>query len=210
MKLVYFNGRGMAETSRLILAASGSEYEDYRYPLEIIDMKTYKFNRDEFDNDKKNGLLNKSMGKVPFLIINGKTISQSKSIERYLANKFSMMGDNDEEKALIDSYCEYIRDFKTAYQKSKKNSEVEKWFSETLPNKLMEFETLLNENEYNVNCNLNLAEISMYSFLVEYFDDKIGSKNAYKNCKVLDLIVKKVSGNERIDSWLKKRPNTNF
>lgn len=210
MKLVYFNGRGMAETSRLILAASGSEYEDYRYPLEIIDMKTYKFNRDEFDNDKKNGLLNKSMGKVPFLIINGKTISQSKSIERYLANKFSMMGDNDEEKALIDSYCEYIRDFKTAYQKSKKNNEVEKWFSETLPNKLMEFETLLNENEYNVNCNLNLAEISMYSFLVEYFDDKIGSKNAYKNCKVLDLIVKKVSGNERIDSWLKKRPNTNF
>tara|TARA_B110000967_G_C18843993_1_gene540933 strand:- start:267 stop:899 length:633 start_codon:yes stop_codon:yes gene_type:complete len=210
MKLVYFNGRGMAETSRLILAASGSEYEDYRYPLEIIDMKTYKFNRDEFDNDKKNGLLNKSMGKVPFLIINGKTISQSKSIERYLANKFSMMGDNDEEKALIDSYCEYIRDFKTAYQKSKKNNEVEKWFSETLPDKLMEFETLLNENEYNVNCNLNLAEISMYSFLVEYFDDKIGSKNAYKNCKVLDLIVKKVSGNERIDSWLKKRPNTNF
>jgi len=28
MKLVYFNGRGMAETSRLLFAAGGVEYED--------------------------------------------------------------------------------------------------------------------------------------------------------------------------------------
>ena len=40
MKLVYFNGRGMAETSRLLFAAGGVEYEDFRYPLEIIDMKS--------------------------------------------------------------------------------------------------------------------------------------------------------------------------
>ena len=33
LKLNYFNGRGMAETSRLILAAAGADYEDFRYPL---------------------------------------------------------------------------------------------------------------------------------------------------------------------------------
>ena len=30
MKLVYFNGRGLAETSRMILALGKQDYEDYR------------------------------------------------------------------------------------------------------------------------------------------------------------------------------------
>lgn len=210
MKLVYFNGRGMAETSRLLFAAGGVEYEDFRYPLEIIDMKTYKFNRDEFDNDKNNGILSKSMGKVPFLIVNDKTISQSKAIERYLANKFDMMGDNDDEHALIDSYCEYLRDFKNAYQKSKNNDETDKWFTETLPSKLLEFEKLLNENKYNLGGDLNLADISIYSFLCEYFDNKDGVKNAYKDCETLKSIIKNVANNERISKWVSNRPLTAF
>lgn len=210
MKLVYFNGRGMAETSRLLLAAAGCDYEDFRYPLEIIDMKTYKFKRDDFDNDKENGFLKKSMGKVPFLMVNGKTISQSKSIERYLSEKFGMDGENDEDKALIDSYCEYLRDFKTLYQKSKKNNEVDVWFSETLPSKLLEFEILLNENKYNVNDDLTLSDISIYSFLCEYFDNKEGVLNSYKECKILNSIVKKVSENKRIANWIKNRPKTSF
>jgi hypothetical protein len=32
MKLTYFNGRGLAETSRLIFAAAGVDFEDNRYP----------------------------------------------------------------------------------------------------------------------------------------------------------------------------------
>uniref|UniRef100_A0A6C0F9N8 Glutathione S-transferase n=1 Tax=viral metagenome TaxID=1070528 RepID=A0A6C0F9N8_9ZZZZ len=210
MKLVYFNGRGMAETSRLLLAAAGCDYEDFRYPLEIIDMKTYKFKRDDFDNDKKNGFLKKSMGKVPFLMVNGKTISQSKSIERYISEKFCMSGENDEDKALIDSYCEYLRDFKTLYQKSKKNNEVDVWFSETLPSKLLEFEILLNENKYNVNDDLTLSDISIYSFLCDYFDNKEGVLNSYKECKILNSIVKKVIENKRIANWIKNRPKTSF
>ena len=189
MKLVYFNGRGMAETSRLLLAAAGCDYEDFRYPLEIIDMKTYKFKRDDFDNDKKNGFLKKSMGKVPFLMVNGK---------------------NDEDKALIDSYCEYLRDFKTLYQKSKKNNDVDVWFSETLPSKLLEFEILLNENKYNVNDDLTLSDISIYSFLCDYFDNKEGVLNSYKECKILNSIVKKVIENKRIANWIKNRPKTSF
>ena len=210
MKLVYFNGRGMAETSRLLLAAAGATYEDFRYPLEIIDMKTYNFNRKEFDEDKNKGALSKSMGKVPFLIVNDKTISQSKAIERYLANKFNMMGENEEETGLIDSYCEYLRDFKSAYQKSKKDKEVEKWFSETLPSKLLDFENLLNENKYNLTNDLNLADISIYSFLCEYFDNKEGVVNSYKDCRLLTGIVKKVTENKRIASWVKDRPLTGF
>tara|TARA_B100000795_G_scaffold231988_1_gene190082 strand:- start:920 stop:1546 length:627 start_codon:yes stop_codon:yes gene_type:complete len=208
MKLVYFNLHGLAETSRLILAAAGVEYEDFRYPFEVIDMPTYNFVKADFDKDKNNGFLKKSMGKVPFLLVNGKTISQSKAIERYLATKFDMMG-VDEERGLIDSYCEYIRDFKAVYQKSKSDKK-EEWFSKTLPSKLLEFENLLNENNYDIEQDLNLAEITIYSFLCEYFDNKTDVLNAYKDCKLLTTIVKKVGENKRIKSWINKRPKTDF
>jgi len=69
LKLCYFNGRGLAETSRLILAVAGVDYEDYRYPLEVLDWATFNMVRDEFDKDKCEGKLDKSMGKVPFLVV---------------------------------------------------------------------------------------------------------------------------------------------
>jgi len=104
LKLNYFNGRGLGETARLILAVANETYEDFRYPLKIIDMTTYDMERPEFDEAKASGKLWKSMGKVPFLNVGGDTvISQSKAIERYLAGRFNMMGSSPEEAALIDS-----------------------------------------------------------------------------------------------------------
>ena len=35
-KLTYFNGRGLAETSRLVLAATGTPYEDARLPFALV------------------------------------------------------------------------------------------------------------------------------------------------------------------------------
>ena len=46
MKLVYFNVRGLAETSRILLALGGEEYEDFRYPLEVIDMSKHEMKKD--------------------------------------------------------------------------------------------------------------------------------------------------------------------
>ena len=57
MKLVYFNVRGLAETSRILLALGGEEYEDFRYPLEVIDMSKHEMKKEEFDTDKAAGKL---------------------------------------------------------------------------------------------------------------------------------------------------------
>ena len=57
MKLSYFNGRGLAETCRVILAVSKEEYEDFRYPLTILDWATHNMVKEEFDYDKKAGNL---------------------------------------------------------------------------------------------------------------------------------------------------------
>lgn len=231
MKLNYFNGRGLAETSRLILAVVDKKYEDFRYPLEVIDWKTYNMVRKEFDEDKASGKLWKSMGKLPFLEVDGQVISQSKSIERYLARRFKLMGDTNEEGALIDSYCEYIRDFKTAYQTVRKaeNKEeaMEKWFGETLPEKLSSFEKILYENtdfqntssqiksvleetRFSVGDKLSLADIVIYSFLVDFFDNKEGVNKSFEQCKTLRNIVNTVSSNPNIKNWVENRAETAF
>ena len=87
LKLNYFNGRGMGETSRLIMAAANETYVDYRYPLKIIDWATHNMERPEFDADQSTGKLWKSMGKVPFLNIGVDTvISQSKATNSHKAS----------------------------------------------------------------------------------------------------------------------------
>ena len=215
MKLTYFNGKGIAETSRILLAAANVEYEDFRYPLKINDWSTYDFTRDEFNKDKSEGKLWKSMGKVPFLEVDNKLISQSKAIERYLANRYGFMGKNFEEFGLVDCYCEYLRDFKTAYhkEKSKPNREeaMDNWFNNLLVKKLKDLNSIISNNGENnsgfsVGDKLSLADISIYVFLVEFFDNKDGVLLAYQNCEKLKNIVKTVENDSKIADWLKNRP----
>ena len=175
MKLVYFNGRGLAETSRLILAFNQIKYKDVRYPIEIKNWDNPTIIKDEFDRDKKNNKFLNSLNKLPYLqLSDGKIISQSKSIERYLAKKYDMMGDTLEDEALIDSICEYIKDFKELYQKEKRKNNKEDlqfFFENTLPEKLSQLEYILcleNDNICIGKC-ITLADIVLFSFVHDYF-----------------------------------------
>jgi glutathione S-transferase len=95
-KLIYFAGRGLAETSRMVLKAAGQEFEDYRYP---ITMKDGQYERPEWEADKSKY----TYEKIPVLEIDGGkyTIAQSKAIERFLARRFNMFGNNEYEAAMI-------------------------------------------------------------------------------------------------------------
>ena len=220
LKLCYFNGRGLAETSRMILAVASAEYEDFRYPLEVIDWATFNMVREEFNKDKAEGKLEKSMGKVPFLVVKDSddgvetTLCQSKAIERYLARRFGFMGGNDLEAAQIDSLCECIRDFKDAYQPVRKmeNKEeaMQKWFGETLVAKLSDFEKLIGDGGYAVGSSLTLADFVIYSFLVDFFDDKEGIAFSMRSCPKLQKLVETVGANEKLSAWRESRPNTPF
>lgn len=222
MRLVYFNGRGLAETSRLLLALVGGEYEDFRYPLEIIDWKTHNMTKAEFDQDKLDNKLERSLNKVPFLEVDGAVIPQSKSIERYLARRYNLMGDNDLDFARIDSICECIRDFKDLYQTVRKTPEEEReealriWFNETLVDKLDLLENIvgldmeLGEVLYSVGTRFSLADVVIFSFITQFFDDKISARNAMRNSPKLKAIVDTIDTNSNIVNWLETRPTTSF
>lgn len=233
MKLTYFNGRGLAETSRILFAAAGVDFEDCRYPITVLDWATYKMEREEFDQDKASGKLWQSMDKLPFLEVDGEVISQSKAIERFLATKFDMMGSSHLEAAKIDSLCEWVRDFKDIYQKvrgapvDEKEEAKTKFFGETLPERLVAFNKIVavtssssseesvfnftgSEQLYAVGNKLSLADIVIYAFLVEFFDDKELAQKAYDTCDKLKAIVNTVSSLEGVKKWLETRPQTPF
>jgi glutathione S-transferase len=219
MKLTYFNVRGLAETTRMLFAVNNQtgdreEYEDFRYPLEVIDMKTHQMTKDEFDSDKSDGKLVKSLNKVPFLEVDGHVIPQSKTIERFLAHRFGLMGNDEYENAHIDSICECVRDFKDMYQKVRIAEDVDtamnEWFTVTLIERLTLLENLLNDNSFSVGDKLSLSDIVLYSFITNFFDNKEASMNATLAAPRLRKIVTMVGELPEIKEWLEKRPKTNF
>ena len=217
MKLVYFNGRVLEETSRLLLALNKVDYEDFRYPLKVIDWKTHNMEKVEFTKDKESGKLLHSLNKLPFLEVNGKVIPQSKAIERYIASKYNMMGDNLEEAGRIDSICECVRDFKDEYQKVRKLPDEEKelgmdqWFSKTLVEKMILLDNLLGHEDakYAVGTKISLADIVLFSFITQFFDKKELALSSTDNLKVKN-IINNVNTLDEIKNWINKRPDTAF
>ena len=214
MKLVYFNGRGLAEISRILLAIGEEEYEDFRYPLKIIDWSKHQMEKAEFDKDKADGKLTGSLNKVPYLEVDGTIIPQSKSIERYLARRFSMMGENDLEALRIDSICECIRDFKDAYQSVRKADNKEQamneWFTKTLVEKLGLLENIVDGEGYSVGNKLSLSDVVMFAFITQFFDNKEASLNATLATPKIRSVIDNVAAVPQIVSWLEKRPVTGF
>ena len=215
MKLVYFNARGLAETSRFLLAIAGETYTDQRYPIEIIDWATHNIKKDEFDADRQLGLLEKSLNKLPYLDVDGEVISQSKTIERYIARRFNMMGQNEIQAAQIDAITEYVRDFKTEYQKTRsltgeeRDAGMTKWFGETLPAHLQNLDKIVGTT-HSVGSSLSLADVTLYTFLTQFFDNVEGARSALNTTTNLKTVVENVESLEKVQGWLKARPTTGF
>jgi glutathione S-transferase len=119
-KLVYFNSRGRAETSRLVFAQAGVEYEDKRVT------------KDELAQMKPSS----PSGMLPMLEVDGKLIIGSMVITRFLAERFGLAGSNDVENAEIAGIIDILNDFmlclvKLFYEKDEeKKAQLKKKFDE--------------------------------------------------------------------------------
>lgn len=211
MRLVYFNAMGLAETSRLLLALAQVKYEDYRFPLEVIDSDAHKYKKDDFDTAKADGKFNCSMGKLPFLEIDGEIIFQSKAIERFLARRYGFMGSNELEAAKIDAICESIRDFKDKYLQNKDN---EKYFEEILFKDLNDLVKVLgNSSCFAVGDKVSLADITIYNFVTNFFKENLNKKYVIPLAGQIDKIreiVINIASRPEIIVWKQKRPKTLF
>merc|ERR1712032_1738829 len=93
--LKYWNGRGLMEVPRTMLALKGVEYDDGRYTTDP-----------PYDNVKSRDeivdTLDCNLGRMPVLTVDDSVhIGQSMAINYYIATELGMMGSSNEEAAQI-------------------------------------------------------------------------------------------------------------
>ena len=200
-QLKYFDARGAAEGCRLIFAIAGEEYEDTWY-----DIVPGKMESPAFSAAKEGGDLAMNLDRAPVLITpEGVTIGQSKAIERFLARRFGLMGDNDTDGALVDCIAEHCRDVKDAQMRKrfsmfvKDKTEEEKaeaqkeWFETDMPSMLAKIERMIEQvatsKGFAVGSSLSYADVCIYSLLKECFPIyQEATLKAAKDCpKLLEI-----------------------
>lgn len=195
-KLTYFNGRGRAEVSRWLFALAGVKYEDYRLA------------EGEWPKIKSTTQL----GFLPLLEVDGKQISQSLTIVRYLAREFGLLGKTPLEQARVDMILTTVDDLfsemvKIHFTKDKtaQAEAMKKFQGEQLPTTFGNLEKLV-ESKYFVGDSITAADLALAFFLDCLVEIKYDSAKTPKLC----AIKKGVLENSKIKAWIEKRPKTSF
>ncbi|KAA0155811.1 hypothetical protein FNF27_03298 [Cafeteria roenbergensis] len=95
--LHYFNGRGLAEQIRFMLAVTGVEWAD-----------RHLVKREQFQELKASGVL--PWDQVPLLELDGERFTQSMAAVRHLARRAGLYGDGPSQAARCDIIADGIRD----------------------------------------------------------------------------------------------------
>jgi glutathione S-transferase len=168
-KLHYFPVNGRAVAIRAILTYTGAKWEDKRIYGE------------EWNTLKQSG--NLDYGQMPALEVDGKWFVQSTAIEVYLAKKFNLLGDTDEDLYEILNLLGTRDDigkslgpllFPTEEQKSKKEEIVADLKDNVLPKWLQAWEKkyVAKHGKYFLGDKFTLADIFVTCFGENLFNIK--------------------------------------
>jgi glutathione S-transferase len=201
-KLIYFNGRGRAETIRLAFAAAGIKYEDSR--LEKTDWPALKPKT--------------PWGSLPVLEVDGKQVGQSMAIARFVAKEGGLYGKNSVEAAVIDSVVDVVTDIREkaiplAFMPDgpAKDAALKEFVEKTLPSILPNLQNLAAANParsgFFVGDKISLADLHFYA-IIEMLQGKM--PNIISTHANLKQVFDKTAANPKVAEYLKKRPQTAF
>lgn len=197
-KLFYFDSQGRAEVIRFIFAQAGVPYVDVR------------FSKEEWPELKPK----MPYGIVPVLEVDGKQLSGTIPIGRYLAEKYGLAGSDDFENAQIAGIIDVIGDMveRNVYALTEKDearkAELMKELTEThIPRFLSTLETRASAN----NCvygwiwgaNVTYADLALY--IVLQFDKRL-IPTVLDSYPALKKLHDSVEALPNIAKWLKERP----
>lgn len=201
-RLTYFDGMGLGEPIRLLLAYGGVDYEDVRIKME--DWPKIKNNM--------------PFGKMPMLEIDGKVLHQSVAIARYLGKRFTIDGANEWEDLQCDMMVDTVTDLRmnvtNFFQEKdeiKKKAMLDTFMKETLPYYLNKFDEEVKKNSgYFVGGKLTWADVyivAVFDFLQVLLKLNFLDDGTYQNLKRWKTSVVSVAS---IKAWVDKRPKSIF
>ena len=141
LSLNYWNGRGLMEVPRMMLAYSGhfpdnklkltTNYHDNRYTTDPSNVSENCYNYQDIVSS-----LPANLGRLPVITYDDNfTLGQSTAINFYLASKLNLMGDSLEESAKIMEFNEHIKEMMQSWRNlcpygTEPNDEIwETWFN---------------------------------------------------------------------------------
>ena len=219
LTLKYFDARGAAEVSRVLLALGGLQYDDSRYAIERSDAG---FSTPGFTAEKESGALAANLNRAPLLLVDEQALGQSRAIERYIAAQGGLMGSSALEAALIDSVAEHVRDVKDAqarkgfgmFNRDKSDEEKaqlkDEWYTVDMPSWLKRIEQAVLPIE-DIVCGdtPSYAAVCIWSLLRDGppADQELVAAAA-AGCDKLNAIADAVAKHPAVEEWVAKRPVT--
>jgi len=201
-KLIYFNGRGRAEITRLLFAQAGQKFEDVRY-----DHSEWGSHKSEMP-----------LGQMPVLEVDGVKLPQSLTIARYVAKTFNLAGKDNLDQAKADAVVDTIADLMQKLaplmfekDETKKQQGIKTFVQDELPKHMQNLETLQTQfggsGPFFVNNSLSWADLLWL---------EVSSNLTKLNPSVLDKYQKlkrvrqEVEKQPKIAAYLQSRPDTPF
>ena len=130
IELAYWDGRGLMEVPRMLLALADRSYTDGRYTTDADKADGTRSKLYDEIKDK----LGANLGRMPVLRTEGGDVGQSAAINFYLASELGFMGSSTLEGAQILAIQEHLKEMMTAFRSvipygSEPTDElVAKWF----------------------------------------------------------------------------------
>lgn len=204
-KLTYFPARGKAESARYLFALADVKYEDERVTLEEWKELKPKF----------------GLGHLPVLEVDGKQITQSGAIFRYIGRNHGLYPSDPFESAQVDVVMETMKEFDPDIQQffrtddAEKEKAIKKYMEETAPKRFGDLEKLLVNNKdgkgWFVGDKISVADAVTFNILHDWLPSVMGSGvggldlTAYP---ALEAFISRFRAEEKISEWLKNRPVT--
>ncbi|XP_070507914.1 glutathione S-transferase-like [Chironomus tepperi] len=197
-KLTYFNFPALGEPIRFLLNFGGVQFED---------------NRIEWSNWYQIKSTT-PLGQVPILEVDGEVLYQTIPICRFLGAKFNLLGDNEMENYKIDNVVQTITDLRMKIEMvnfdkfSPPNVVEEKRAqlkSETILFYLKNLELIASKNDgFLATKKLTWGDF-YFASMIDYMNWMM-KENLIENFVNLKRIYKNVMENDKIKTYIEKRP----
>ncbi|XP_052780012.1 glutathione S-transferase 3-like [Mya arenaria] len=203
-RLTYFNKRGGGEIIRLVFVVTSQTFEDERLTSE-----EWLKRKEEMP-----------MKSLPVLHVKREdketTFCQSGAIAKYLAKKFGIHGENEDEGLLVDEVYDCVGDVRKSLvqihfckDETTKADLQKKLISEVLPNFCQYFQrrkASFGEGGYIVGGKISLADLAVFNMVDSCLE--MGLKSLWQPYPELLKHRELIMENEKLSDWLKTRPVT--
>ncbi|XP_041486049.1 glutathione S-transferase 1-like [Lytechinus variegatus] len=207
-KLIYFDARARGEPARMLFALKGQEFEDVRFAYGDQEWLKVKGDKARFP-----------LGRLPVLEIDGKILSQSRAVWRYLAREFGYYGNNNKESSAIDEILGVVVDFEVAMATAFDEPDADKRVAGLLKlrdTKLKPFYEFFEESLhksggiYYVGNKLTLADLVIFNIMDFFIEGAFYIKDYFMPYPSLLNFYKFIKTESVLSAYLKARKYTPY